>query len=75
MPRRLRQSKLWRTSGNSMRDAYFMQQPEVQTMSATLPDPETEPGLPRLVRLYIRQVAIGFALAVVATVFVSRRLR
>ncbi len=34
-------------------------------MSATLPDPETEPGLPRLVRLYIRQVAIGFALSAV----------
>ena len=31
--------------------------------------------MPKLVRLYIISIAIGFALAVVATVFVSRRLR
>ena len=36
-------------------------------MSATLPDPDFDPdaGLPRLVKLYIQQVAIGFALSAV----------
>ena len=32
-------------------------------MSATLPDPDQDPRLPRLVRLYMRQVAIGFGLS------------
>ena len=30
-----------------------------------MPDPDSEPGLPRLVKLYIRQVGIGFALSAV----------
>ncbi|MFN4099956.1 MAG: hypothetical protein ACK4GT_09275 [Pararhodobacter sp.] len=30
-----------------------------------MPDPDNEPGLPELVKLYIRQVAIGFALSAV----------
>ena len=34
-------------------------------MSATLPNPDQDPRLPRLVRLYIRQIAIGFALSAV----------
>ena len=34
-------------------------------MSATLPDPEDPTRLPRLVRLYLRQIALGFALSAV----------
>jgi len=30
-----------------------------------MPDPDSDPGLPRLVKLYIRQVGIGFALSAV----------
>lgn len=34
-------------------------------MSATLPDPEDPTRLPRLVRLYLRQIALGFGLSAV----------
>ncbi len=34
-------------------------------MSAILPDPQDPDRLPRLVRLYLRQIALGFALSAV----------